>query len=66
MVGNSIEVKWEHEWWQAKIKKVKADKATDKIEKVRPSSSNTKPPQEVPSLRAQACVRGCVHVHACL
>ena len=28
------QVKWETEWWQAKIKKVKVDKSTDKIEKV--------------------------------
>jgi len=34
MVGKSIEVKWENEWWQATIKKVKADKSSDKIEKV--------------------------------
>jgi len=28
------QVKWDNDWWQAKIKKVKLDKSADKIDKV--------------------------------
>lgn len=34
VVGKNVEVKWDSDWWQAKIKKVKVDKATDRIDKV--------------------------------
>ncbi|KAJ1468824.1 hypothetical protein T484DRAFT_1854074 [Baffinella frigidus] len=33
-VGMNVEVKWETEWWQAKIKKVKLERGGDRVEKV--------------------------------
>jgi len=33
-VGKFVEAKFDGEWWQAKIKKVKTERGSDKIDKV--------------------------------